>query len=64
MFDLGIFKQSLVDGVNILLREVDNGFARIRNAGFLIPQFDNIVFGALRNPELRPLKISGEFRTH
>lgn len=39
-------------------RKVDNGFARIRNAGFLIPKFDrSSVFGALRNPGLRSPRI-------
>ena len=61
----GRYKIRLIDGATILLRKVDNGFARIRNAGFLIPKFDrSSVFGAFRNPGLRPSRISGEFHTH
>ena len=48
----------LTDGSSNTQRKVDNGFARIRNAGFLIPKFDrSSVFGALRNPGVRSPRI-------
>ena len=52
------YKYMLTDGSSNTQRKVDNGFARIRNAGFLIPKFDrSSVFGALRNPGLRSPRI-------